>query len=268
MARDTGDLAADLGVIDTPELPIQPSWNIAPTATVPILVQHAQTHRETATAPAAADPDKTHRALHAARWGLLPPWAKDIRFSAKTFNARSETAAEKPSFRRAVASQRCAIPAEAYYEWLSQKNSKTPHLISPPSGELFLFAGLYEWWKNPAPSTDRNLWTLSCTILTGPSPTPAPGAHQQLGDLHHRMPLILTPERVSEWISPTPVSRHQAENLLQQLREDTHDHARSWKIHPVSKEVGNTRVDGPHLIEVDIQDPSTLAIDQPTLPRT
>lgn len=252
MARDTGDLAAELGAIDTPELPLQPSWNIAPTSTVPILVQHAHAPRESATDPHAASPPETHRGLHAARWGLLPSWAQDIRFSAKTFNARSETASEKPSFRRAVASQRCAIPAEAYYEWLTRDKIKTPHLISPPPGELFLFAGLYEWWRNPAPSTENNPWLLSCSILTGPSPTPGPGpgpgAHQQLAELHHRMPLILTPERLHDWINPEKISRHQADDLLQQLREDTHAHAHSWKIHPVSKEVGNTRADGPHLM--------------------
>ncbi len=126
-ARATGDLAAALHADHDPDYQHQPSWNIAPTDTVPIVVETL------------VDGEILRR-LGPARWGLLPPWAKDRTFSSRTFNARSETVTTKPSFRSAVRRKRAIVPAEGYYEWRTEGRTKTPHLIRPADGSLMLFA--------------------------------------------------------------------------------------------------------------------------------
>ncbi|TFI07860.1 SOS response-associated peptidase, partial [Thiopseudomonas sp. 4R-3cl] len=106
MARATSDLVA-LGDAETnEELVLRQSWNVAPTAEVPILVAHADDGGAGVT-----------RRIHVARWGLVPPWAKGLSVGSRAFNARSETVASKPTFRAAVRARRCAVPVEGYYEW-------------------------------------------------------------------------------------------------------------------------------------------------------
>ena len=110
IARAAGDLMADVDA--APGEPFQgedldelrANWNVAPTTEVPIVLERL-------------DDGQVLRELHVARWGLVPSWAKEISVGARMFNARSETAAEKPSFRAAVKKRRCAIPANGYYEW-------------------------------------------------------------------------------------------------------------------------------------------------------
>ncbi|WP_137887708.1 SOS response-associated peptidase [Pseudomonas sp. 2FE] len=80
-------------------------------------------------------------------FGLLPFWAKDTKLARRTFNARTETVAEKPSFRAAWKNaQHCIIPATAIYEpdWRSGK--AIPTRISRVDGELMGIAGLWERW--------------------------------------------------------------------------------------------------------------------------
>ena len=110
IATPPGQLALDLGAAVDETLAgedVRENWNTAPTHTVPILLERMDEH------------GSLQRELHAARWGLVPSWAKEISTGARMFNARSETVLEKPSFRVAVRSRRCAIPANGYYEWKS-----------------------------------------------------------------------------------------------------------------------------------------------------
>lgn len=96
------------------------------------------------------------------RFGLLPPWTKDPKLARSTFNARSETAAIKPSFRNAWAkAQVCIIPAVALYEpdWRSGKS--IPTRISRVDSGLMGVAGLWERWKNPEGEV-----VMSYTMLT------------------------------------------------------------------------------------------------------
>lgn len=245
MARDAGDLADDLnraslGPVQPPAFELAPNWNIAPTSTVPILVEHYD------------DAGDLVRELHPARWGLLPIWAKDMTFSSRTFNARSETVASKPSFRSAAKSRRCAIPAEAYYEWKAGGAKKRPHAIHSAEGSPLVFAGLYEWWKDQQAEArgESDPWILSCTVLTGPSPeTPEDGVLSELGALHDRVPLAMTADVAARWIQPGEKSPEELEVLLEQLRGHFSEVAQAWEIYEVDPAVGNVRNNGPQLLE-------------------
>lgn len=123
------------------------------------------------------------------RWGLVPSWAKDRSSAAKMINARSETVAEKPSFRRAYRERRCLIPATGFYEWQRTATGKQPMLISLRSNPLFAFAGLYEFWRDPL----SEQWLETATILTT-------AANDALAPIHERMPVIIAPTDYPLWL--------------------------------------------------------------------
>ncbi len=100
-------------------------------------------------------------------------------------------------FRNALIKRRAVIPASGYYEWKTTDEGKTPHYIHPADGSPLFFAGLYEWWKNPALADDDPArWVLSCTILTR-------DAIGRLGSIHDRMPLFMDPDFADAWLDPT-----------------------------------------------------------------
>ena len=151
-----------------------PRYNIAPSQPVPVVRQN--TH-------------KPVRELLVMRWGLIPSWAKDLSVGYKTINARAETAASTASFREPFKSQRCLVPADAFYEWKRDGKRKQPHCFEVNGGELFAFAGLWDRWANP-----RGEVIESCSILTT---TP----NSLLADIHNRMPVILRPEHYDLWLN-------------------------------------------------------------------
>ena len=135
-------------VLRFPEL--TPRFNIAPTQ---LVICIRQSEGERTAAPL--------------RWGLVPSWAKDLSIGNRMINARSETAAEKPSFRRAWKSRRCLIPASGFYEWekLGGKK-KQPWFIHAANEEPLAFAGLWESWQPKEETSDEASFVESCTILT------------------------------------------------------------------------------------------------------
>ena len=147
IARTPGQLALpfDAQVDDSIAGGVEPNWNVAPTHTVPILLERLS-------------PDgQLLPEIHAARWGLVPSWAKELSIGSKMFNARSETVTEKPSFRAAVKARRCAIPADGYYEWKAPepwRGKKQPYFVYPEDGSPIWFAGIYEWWHVPDDAAD------------------------------------------------------------------------------------------------------------------
>jgi len=188
--RQTDDLVAlfDINVVGN-DLPA-PSWNIAPTQPISVVIDSLPRTTEVNDFP------EPVRRLEAARWGLVPAWAKESAAGAPLFNARSENIAEKASFGNAVKMRRAVIPASGYYEWSVIDGEKLPHFVSLPGDELLLFAGLYEWWRNPAAADEApDKWLLSATILTRPS---ASG----LAAIHDRMPVFLDGDLVEEWLDP------------------------------------------------------------------
>lgn len=229
------DLYEQWQLTSSPGFRLRPSWNIAPTAQVPILLERYD------------DAGRLLREVHPARWGLLPRWAEEPSFSSQTFNARSETVLSKPSFSASIVSRRCAVPASAYYEW----SMKRPYAIRPPAGRPLLFAGIYEWWRDPerAARGEQAPWVLSCTILTGPRPEPETPVLSTLHELHDRIPLAMEEETALEWISPGPRRREQLEPMLERLRTQVSGVAGRWDIYEVDPAVGNVRNDSPGLLE-------------------
>ena len=90
----------------------RPRYNIAPTQKVPVIVSEAG-----------------KRQLVTMRWGLTPYWAKDTSFSSRMINARGETVAQKPAFRKPFQQHRCLVPADGYYEWKNEEGRKQPYRI-------------------------------------------------------------------------------------------------------------------------------------------
>ena len=125
------------------------------------------------------------------RWGLIPSWSKDEAIGNRMINARAETIAEKPSFKRALQKRRCLVVADGFYEWKAEGKKKTPMCISLMSRALFAFAGLWETWKAPTGEAIH-----SCTIITT-----TPNALME--SIHTRMPVILPRAAEAVWLDRT-----------------------------------------------------------------
>lgn len=124
-----------------------------------------------------------------ARWGLVPSWAKDLKFGARCINARSETIATTPSFRAAYAKRHCLVPLNAFYEWTGEKGRKVKWRIRLKDEPLFALAGLWEWWRDP--STQQGVETY--TIITT-------AANAVIVPVHDRMPVIVRTSDYARWL--------------------------------------------------------------------
>ena len=171
-------------------------------------------------------------------WGLVPVWAKDVSRAASLINARSESVAEKPSFRNLISRHRCVMPMNAYYEWKAMKKSgkptKQPFAFFPgkDSGynheSHFAVASLWSTWRD---TDGRELST--CVALTTK-------ANERVSQVHNRMPVLLTKEGIAQWLSEDVVAPlHLAQGIP--------DEAVSY--YPVSTEVNNARNHGSQLLE-------------------
>lgn len=160
------------------------------------------------------------------RWGLVPSWAKQPDTGLKLINARVETVAERPAFRRAFERWRCLILADGFYEWRRTGGPKRPFHITETGGGLFAFAGLWSVWHAPDGGTLR-----TCTILTT-------AANRAIAQLHDRMPVILAPEHESAWLdASTP--RDELDAALAGLP------ASKTALTEVGTAVNDARYDGP-----------------------
>jgi putative SOS response-associated peptidase YedK len=235
-AGSLADLTVLLGVDplgrDSAGAELEPSFNVAPTDPVPAVLpaepaepdaQPGKPHRPDAQAP-------TGRQLHLLTWGLVPPWA-DPASAAQRINARVETVLEKPSYRRAIRSRRCLLPADGWYEWTREPGGRRqPWFVRPADGSSLAFAGLFERRHAPDGSVLR-----SCSILTGPAPAP-------LAWLHERAPIAVPAELWAAWLDPAA----DAERLLVELLVAA---PVPMTVVPVSPAVNNVRNAGPELIE-------------------
>ena len=207
---DSGAIAKAFGV--APSLQTEPRYNVAPTQEV-VSILHDETKH-----------------LEALRWGLIPSWSKEESIGARMINARAETLAEKPSFKRLLQGRRCLIVADGFYEWKKEQGGKTPMYFTLPDHDLFAFAGLWDVWKRP---DGQQLHT--CTIITTEP-------NELVATVHNRMPVILPKDAQEEWLDP---AQHDVHVLQQLLKAYT---ASEMFVHPVSKKVNSPQYDAADLI--------------------
>ncbi len=149
-----------------------PRYNIAPSQDVPVIVRNEDRNQ-----------------LKTMRWGLVPSWAQDPSIGQRMINARAETLLEKPSFKQLVARRRCLVPADGFYEWRREGNRKVPMWIYLKNRVPFAFAGLWDYWRDPA--GDKELYSF--TIITTE-------ANELLRPIHNRMPVIYDKEMGRQWL--------------------------------------------------------------------
>lgn len=189
-------------------LALAPSWNIAPSLNIATITDNQTGSRQ----------------INMRRWGLIPSWAKDIAVGSKLNNARGETVAEKPSFKSALKTRRCLIPASGFYEWHTENGVKQPWYISLKSGAPMAFAGLWEIWQ-PAGGEAVE----SCCIITT-------SANTIMEPIHERMPVILDPAQWEVWLSH---ETQKTDHLLPLLCPHNASTMQAW---PVSRELNRIGV--------------------------
>ena len=229
-SRDAEALAEEFDVEESLAEDLPPNYNVAPTDPVYAVLER----------PAKEDRPQ-QRQLRRLTWGLVPSWAKDASIGSRLINARLETAAEKPAFRRAFERRRAIIPADGYYEWyastVSGKTKKQPYFIAPEDGSVLAMAGLYEIWRDPSKpedAEDRFRWSMTIITTT---------AEDALGHVHDRMPLMLDRDGYDAWLDPTLTDVAQVTALLKPAAPGL------LLAVPVSPLVSNVRNNGPELIE-------------------
>jgi putative SOS response-associated peptidase YedK len=158
---------------------IRKRFNIAPTQEAPVVRVGSSGAREVAML----------------RWGLVPSWARDLSIGNKMINARSETAAEKPSFRNALRRRRCLVPASGFYEWTGEPGHKIPHAITVADLPVFAFAGLWECWHDKSQPDAPPVETYTLLTTT---------ANRALAAVHDRMPVILAAADHDKWLHASP----------------------------------------------------------------
>ncbi|MBO0781539.1 MAG: SOS response-associated peptidase [Ktedonobacteraceae bacterium] len=212
LITDINNIARTFNV--PPTLQTTPRYNVAPTQDIVAIMRNGSSH------------------LEWLRWGLIPSWAKEESIGSRMINARAETLAEKPSFKRLLSSRRCLVLADGFYEWKSEPGSKTktPMYITLKNQEPFALAGLWDAWKSPDGPVLR-----TCTIVTtDPNGLMAP--------IHNRMPAILAPEARDLWLD---YDIHDTPFLLSLLKSYPEQ---EMTARPVSRLVNNPKYDSAELL--------------------
>jgi putative SOS response-associated peptidase YedK len=216
-------------------------FNIGPTFRVPVIL---------------IDPEKKERVLKLEYWGLVPYWAKNPKIAYQTTNARADTVAEKPSYKRAFKKMRCLVIMDGFFEWERSTNPKQPYYISMKDEQPFACAGLYESWKVRWEEDKRDIekaektgktpkpvaWPInlggkkynigevleSCSIITT-EPNPL------IAKIHDRMPVILDPKNYDAWLDP----QLQDEGILKSLLKPFSDtKMQCWPVSTIVNKVG------------------------------
>lgn len=192
-----------------------PRYNVAPTQQVAVVREEVEGEG---------------RELVTMRWGLVPFFMKDMSSSARMINARSETAAVKPSFREAFRRRRCLVPADGFIEWQKRPDGKQPYWIGLRDGAPFGMAGLWESWRGPDGIVE------SCAVLTT-------SANELVSTVHDRMPVILAPDDFALWLDRGTESPELVQPLLEPC------HAAAMSMREVSRRVNSPRHDDPACLQ-------------------
>lgn len=174
--------------------------------------------------------NEEERRIKMLKWGMIPFWvrdqktAEDIRL--KTFNARSETMFDKPSFRTSIKSKRCLVIVDGFFEWRLVNNRNYPYYISSVEGEAFALAGIWDFWKSR--ESDEGWQTFS--IIT----TKANPLLEKIHNKKKRMPAILRKENEEKWLE-CDLSKDDLYSIITPIEDS------KLKAHTVSKLVSNRR---------------------------
>lgn len=141
------------------------------------------------------------RILTFMHWGLIPFWAKEKKTGYSMINARAETVAEKPAFRRAYRHRRCLIAADGFFEWKQEADGKQPYFFRMKDEKPFAFAGLWEQWESSGESIE------SCAIIVTES-------NSLLKKVHDRMSVIIPAAEYGFWLNPDVEEPERLAHLL------------------------------------------------------
>ena len=171
LTRDLQSIIEELAIDEYLDDGFEPSYNIAPTQFSPVLIGKDDS-----------------RVLKRMKWGLIPSWSKDDAIGSKMINARSESLLEKPSFQNLVHQNRCVVITDGYFEWKKENEGSQPFYISHPKKKLLPMAGLWTTWE----SSSSRMISSYTVITTIPQ--------KAIAHIHNRMPVILNPTAIDEWI--------------------------------------------------------------------
>jgi putative SOS response-associated peptidase YedK len=190
-----------------------PRWNIAPSAQVSIIKHH---HNDV----------QSGLSLEVDEWGMVPAWMQKSNITKPLINARSETVFEKPAFKSSIKSRRCVVPIEGFYEWQKTTNGKQPWYMYHEDNSALALAGIYQISPDGV--------SQFCLLTTH--------ANKMMKDVHHRMPVILTPEQINDYLSTD------ADDKLIKGLAKANDNPLLTR-QPVSSFVSSARNDGQRCIE-------------------
>lgn len=195
---------------------IPPSYNIAPSQPIPVI------------------PNDGQNQLDFYRWGLIPSWTKPENLGKYSLiNARSETAAEKASFKASFRRRRCLVLADGFFEWSKSRSSqeKTPYYFTLKDQSPFAFAGLWDIWSSP----EGDLLKSAAILTTEPNGVVKP--------VHQRMPVILKTEDYQAWLDPEEGAPEKFQPLLGPYPADL------MQAYPVSTYVNSPKNNSPQCIQ-------------------
>ncbi len=226
------EIAEEFTTVGVPERTLPVNWNIKPTEDIYIIKSI-----------------DNQRKIDVVSWGLIAPWAQDgaaaLRSQSQAINARSESVAEKPTFRSAFRKTRCLIPASGYYEWateLGSFKSKQPVYISRKDSQLLAFAGIFSSWVSPEGVVRKSAAIITCD------------AQGELAKIHNRMPVFLPRDDWDSWLNPDFTNQDKLKALIDKREDD--QKLQFWPVRPL---VNSIRNNGPELIEpIEAGEPETL----------
>ncbi|MEP6356507.1 MAG: SOS response-associated peptidase [Hyphomicrobiales bacterium] len=189
-----------------------PRYNIAPTQPISVIFQ-----------------EFGQRQMRLMRWGFVPSWVKDPKDFSLIINARSESVLHKPSFKSAIRHRRCIIPADGFYEWHRKGGVKTPYYIKPKHDGVVGYAGIFETYA----SANGSEIDTACFLTTA--------ASADIAAIHHRMPVLVSPEKAEMWLDCTNYSAKDVGAFYDNAQTGLYD------IRPISDRVNSARFDEPSL---------------------